>query len=92
MVGSGRDLCESSSPTPLPKQGHLEQAAQDLVQADFGFLQRRRIHSPSGKPVPGLCHPQSEEVLPHVHLEVKAEDTVCTWWLLKRDFVDAQLK
>jgi len=32
MVGIGRDLCGSSSPTPLPKQGHLEQAAQDLVQ------------------------------------------------------------
>jgi len=31
MVGVGRDLCGSSSPTPLPKQGHLQQAAQDLV-------------------------------------------------------------
>jgi len=29
----GRDLCGSSSPTPLPKQGHLQQAAQDHVQA-----------------------------------------------------------
>ena len=33
IVGVGRDLCGSSSPTPLPKQGHLQQAAQDLVQA-----------------------------------------------------------
>ena len=33
MVGVGRDLCGSSSPTLLPKQGHLQQAAQDLVQA-----------------------------------------------------------
>jgi len=33
MVEVGRDLCGSSSPTPLPKQGHLQQAAQDLVQA-----------------------------------------------------------
>jgi len=24
MVGVGRDLCGSSSPTPLPKQGHLQ--------------------------------------------------------------------
>ena len=24
MVGVGRDLCESSSPTLLPKQGHLQ--------------------------------------------------------------------
>jgi len=29
MFGVGRDLCGSSSPTPLPKQGHPEQAAQD---------------------------------------------------------------
>jgi len=34
MVGVGRDLWGSSSPTPLLKQGHLQQAAQDLVQAD----------------------------------------------------------
>ena len=27
MVGVGRDLCGSSSPTLLPKQGHLQQAA-----------------------------------------------------------------
>ena len=31
MVGVGRDLCGSSSPTTLPKQGHLQQAAQDRV-------------------------------------------------------------
>jgi len=30
IVGVGRDLCGSSSPTLLPKQGHLQQAAQDL--------------------------------------------------------------
>jgi len=29
MFGVGSDLWGSSSPTPLPKQGHLEQAAQD---------------------------------------------------------------
>ena len=29
MFGVGRDLCGSSSPTPLPKQGHLQQAPQD---------------------------------------------------------------
>jgi len=32
MVGVGRDLCGSSSPTLLPKQGHLQQAAQDCYQ------------------------------------------------------------
>ena len=51
MFGVGRDLCGSSSPTPLPKQGHLQQAAQDLVQAGLEYLQRRRLHNPSGQPV-----------------------------------------
>jgi len=40
MVGVGRDLCGSPSPNPLPKQGHLQQAAQDLVQAGLEYLQR----------------------------------------------------
>jgi len=31
MFGVGRDLCGSSSPNPLPTQGHLQQAAQDHV-------------------------------------------------------------
>jgi len=48
MVGVGRDFCGSSSPTPLPKQGHLQQAAQDLTQVGFEYLQRRRLHSPPG--------------------------------------------
>jgi len=33
--------------SPLPKQGHLQQAAQDLVQAGLEYLQRRRLHGPS---------------------------------------------
>ena len=70
MVGVGRDLCGSSSPTLLPKQGHLQQAAQDLVQAGLEYLQRRRLHNLSGQPVPGLHHPQREEVLPHVQTEL----------------------
>jgi len=40
MLGVGRDLCGSSIPTPLPKQGHLKQGAKDLVQAGFECLQR----------------------------------------------------
>jgi len=32
MLRVGGDLCRSSGPTPLPKQGHLQQAAQDLVR------------------------------------------------------------
>ena len=51
MVGVGRDLCGSSSPTPLLKQGHPEQAAQDLVQAGLEYLQRRRLHNPPAQPV-----------------------------------------
>ena len=48
----------------LLKKAHLQQAAQDLVQVGLGYLQRRRLHPLPGQPVPGLCHPQSEEVLP----------------------------
>jgi len=70
MFGVGRDLCGSSSPNPLPKQVPLQQAAQDLVQAGLEYLQRRRNHSCSGQPVPVLRYPQSEEVLPHVQLEL----------------------
>jgi len=69
MLRVGRDLCGSSSPTLLPKQGHLQHAAQDLVQAGLEYLQRRRLHNLPGQPVPVLCHPQSEEVLPHVQTE-----------------------
>jgi len=52
MFRVGRDLWGSSSPTPLPKQGHLQQAAQDLVQVGLDYLQRRRIHNLPGQPVP----------------------------------------
>jgi len=69
MVGVGRDLCGSPSPTLLPKQGSLQQAAQDLVQAGLEYLQRRRLHSLPGQPVPVLHHPQREEALPHVQME-----------------------
>jgi len=70
MVGVGRDLCGSSSPTPLPKEGRLQQAAEDLVQAGLEYLQRRRLHHLPGQPVPVLHHPQSEEVHPHVQTEL----------------------
>jgi len=45
-------------PSPLPKQGHPEQAAQDRGQAGLEYLQRRRLHSLPGQPVPGLRHLQ----------------------------------
>jgi len=43
MFGVGRDLWGSSSTTPLPKQGHLQQAAQDLAQAGLEYLQGGRL-------------------------------------------------
>jgi len=70
MVGVGRDLWGSSSPTPLLKQGHLEQVAQDRVQVGLEYLQRRRTHNLPGQPVPVLRHPQREEVLPRVQTEL----------------------
>jgi len=45
----GLDQWGSPSPTPLPKQGH-----PDLVGVGFEYLQRRRIHHPSGQPAPAL--------------------------------------
>jgi len=70
MVGVGRDLRGSSSPTLLLKQGHLQQTAQDCVQAGLEYLQRRRLHNLPRQPVPVLRHPQREEVLPHVQMEL----------------------
>jgi len=70
IVGVGRDHCGSSSPTLLLKQGHPQQAAQDLVQVGLEYLQRRRLHNLPGQPVPGLRHPQREEVLPRVQTEL----------------------
>ena len=69
MVGPGRDVRRTTSPTPLLKQVHLEQVAQDYVQVSFENLHGGRLHSPSGQPVPVLCQPQSKEVLPHVQME-----------------------
>jgi len=45
MAGVGRGLGGSSSPTLLPKQGHLQQAVEDLVQVGAEYLQRRRLHN-----------------------------------------------
>jgi len=70
MVRDGRDLWGSSSPNPLPKQGHLQQAAQDLVWVGLEYLQRRRLHNLPGQPVPVLRHPQREAILPHIQMEL----------------------
>jgi len=70
MLWVGRDLCGSSSPTPLSKQGLLQQAAQDLVQAGLEYFQRGRLHNLPGQNVPVLHHPHREVVLPHVQMEL----------------------
>jgi len=44
VLGVGRDLCGSPSPTPCQKRGQLQKAAEDLVQADLEYLQRSRLH------------------------------------------------
>ena len=85
MVRGGRDLCGSSSSTPLPKQGHLQQAAQDRIQVGLEYLQRR-LHNLSGQPVPVLRHPQREEVLPRVQLELPVPQFVLSFFLLENDF------
>jgi len=90
MLGVGRDLCGSSNPTPLPKQGHREQVAKDLIQAGFEYLQRRRIHNLPGQPVPVLHHPQSEEVLPHVQLELLEVKLDTLGWYGNVDYVASQ--
>ena len=41
-------------PSPLPKQGHPEQAAQDHIHGGFEYLQRRRLHNLPGQPGPVL--------------------------------------
>jgi len=76
MFRVGRDLCGSSSPTPLPKQGHLQQPVEDLVQVGLEYLQRRRLHNLPGQPVPVLRRPQREEVLPHVQMELSMLQSV----------------
>ena len=63
VVGVGRDLWGSSSPTPLPKQVSPEQAAQNHVQAGFEDLQRKQLHNLSRQAVPVLHHPQSKFLL-----------------------------
>jgi len=55
---------------PLPKQDHLQQAAQDLVQAGLEYLQRGKLYNLPGQPVPGLRHPQREAALPQVQTEL----------------------
>lgn len=58
-VEVGRDFCRLViwyNPSD-PKDGHLEQAAQDLFQIASEDLQRWRLHNFSWQPMPGLSQP-----------------------------------
>ena len=92
MSGVGRDLWGSPSPTPLLKQGHPEQAAQDRVQAGLEYLQRRRLHNLPGQPVPVLHHPQ-REVLPRVQTELPLLQFVpVAPWIRTQDVASSALQ
>lgn len=56
-VEVGRKL-EIIWPNPVLKNGHLEQVAQDHVQAAFEDLRGRRLHSLSLQSMPVLSHSQ----------------------------------
>ena len=68
--GVGRDLCGSPSPTPCRSRVTQSRLHSTAVQAGLEYLQRRRLHNLPGQPVPGLRHPQREEVLPRVQPEL----------------------
>jgi len=73
--GVGRDLCGSSSPTPLPKQSHLQQAAQGLVQVGLEYLQRRRnrcCFKAGESSAPSVLQPQCPEADPSLPGETAA--------------------
>jgi len=70
MVGKvGSDLQRWSCPTSLLKQGHLEPVGQDQVQMAFEYLQRGKLCSLPGQPVPVFGHPCGKEVFPDVPRE-----------------------
>jgi len=50
-----------SSPTPLPKQGQVDQVAQGHVPLGFEYLQGWRLHSLSVQPVSVFDHPHSKK-------------------------------
>ena len=58
------------------KAGSLKLVAQESIQVGFEYLQRRP-HSLSGQLVPVLCHPDSEEILPHICMELPVHVMSC---------------
>lgn len=66
---------------PLLKRGHPKQVAQDHVKSALEDLQRGRLHSLSGQPVPGLHHPHRRKAFPDVQTEPHFVCACCllTW-------------
>ena len=65
MFGVGRDLCGSSSPTLLPKQGHLQQVMYILSMAQAA-LEAAAKPSPDGsvfRCIPCPCSTHSSSCL-----------------------------
>lgn len=69
MFEVGKDLWPSSCPSPLLKQGQLEQAAQDYVQMTFEYLQECRLHNLPDQSVPGFRHPYCKKVFCDIQKE-----------------------
>jgi len=52
------------------KEGSLQQVAQEIIQARLDYFQKRRLHCLSGHSVQVVYRLQSQEALPHVHMEL----------------------
>ena len=81
IFGVGRDLCGSSSPTTLPKQGHLQQAAQDIVQA--GLSPEKETCSSVPSPSEGRSSSSCSDRTSYASVCSRCPLT-CHWALLKR--------
>ena len=57
-------------PQPPAKGGSPRAGCIGLRPPGLEYFQRGRLHNLPGQPGPGLCHPQREEVLPRVQLEL----------------------
>ena len=62
-----QEIIESKPPA---KAGSLQYFAQVGIQTGLEYLQRRRLHSLSGQPVPVVCQHYCKEVLLHVSTEL----------------------
>ena len=60
------EIIKSNTPTKTHSQ---QQVIQVGIQMNFVYSQRRRLHNPSGQPVPALRHSDSKDILPCVSME-----------------------